>query len=170
MFPLIVVSPPTGLTQAAALVRQTESSPLELPYEPEFDLLGKSLLRGCPTTPFPSLERLFHDYYCILICHFALLTPCHFERSEKSFMTNHSQIQDSSALPGCFLNCSRQTAEMVLPPGNHPAVPRDWTRGVPERYVAGFDTRGRPGGWPYRRSQQVIHEICGLQMTLRHNL
>ena len=26
---------------------------------------------------------------------------------------------------------------MGVPPGNRPAVPRDWVRGVPERYVAG---------------------------------
>jgi hypothetical protein len=43
-----------------------------------------------------------------------------------------------------------------------PAVPRDWSRGVPERYVAGADTRGRQEGRPYPRSQQVIHETSGL--------
>ena len=31
-----------------------------------------------------------------------------------------------------------------------------------ERYVAGLNTRGRPGGRPYPRSQQAIHEISGL--------
>jgi len=51
---------------------------------------------------------------------------------------------------------------MGVPPGNRPAVPRDWFRGVPERYVAGTDTRGRQGGRPYPWSQQVIHEISGL--------
>jgi len=35
---------------------------------------------------------------------------------------------------------------------------------VPERYVAGADTRGRQEGRPYPWSQQVIHEISG------HNL
>ena len=35
-------------------------------------------------------------------------------------------------------------------------------RGVPERYVAGADTRGRPEGRPCPWSQQVIHEIFGL--------
>ncbi|MGW8223937.1 MAG: hypothetical protein ACWGP1_17445, partial [Syntrophobacteria bacterium] len=44
-----------------------------------------------------------------------------------------------------------------------PAVPRDWCRGVPERYVAGTDTRGRQEGRPYPWSQQVIHEISGLE-------
>ncbi|MBW2392497.1 MAG: hypothetical protein JRE83_04140, partial [Deltaproteobacteria bacterium] len=39
-------------------------------------------------------------------------------------------------------------------------------RDVPERYVAGADTRGRQEGWPYPWSQQVIHEISGLiQLT-----
>jgi hypothetical protein len=52
--------------------------------------------------------------------------------------------------------------KMGVPPGNRPAVPRDWFRGVPERYVAGADTRGRPGGRPYPRSQQAIHETSGL--------
>ncbi len=41
-------------------------------------------------------------------------------------------------------------------------------RGVPERYVAGADTRGRPEGRPNPWSQQVIHEICGL--VLNENL
>ena len=52
---------------------------------------------------------------------------------------------------------------MGVPPGSRaPAVPRDWFRGVPERYVAGSDTRGRQEGRPYPRSQQVIHEISSL--------
>ena len=51
---------------------------------------------------------------------------------------------------------------MVVPPGNRPAVPRDWIRGVPERYVAGADTRGRQEGRPYPWSQQDIHETSGL--------
>ena len=55
---------------------------------------------------------------------------------------------------------------MGVPPGNRPAVPRDWLRGVPERYVAGADTRGRPEGRPYLWSQQVIHDISGLQVLL----
>ncbi|MBT8406275.1 MAG: hypothetical protein KJP05_02365, partial [Deltaproteobacteria bacterium] len=48
--------------------------------------------------------------------------------------------------------------------GTRPAVPRDWFRGVPERYVAGADTRGRQEGRPYPWSQQVIHEISGLDL------
>ncbi len=36
-------------------------------------------------------------------------------------------------------------------------------RGVPGRYVAGSDTRGRQEGRPYPWSQQVIHEISGLK-------
>jgi hypothetical protein len=35
------------------------------------------------------------------------------------------------------MNCCRETVKMGVPPGNRPALPRDWTRGVPERYVAG---------------------------------
>ncbi len=50
---------------------------------------------------------------------------------------------------------------MAAPPGNRPAVPRDWFRGVPKRYVAGADTRGRLEGLSYPWSQQVIHEISG---------
>ncbi|GEM_PF-1995374 len=52
---------------------------------------------------------------------------------------------------------------MGVPPGNRPAVSRDWVRGVPERYVAGADTRGRQEGRPYPWSQHVIHEISGLE-------
>jgi hypothetical protein len=60
------------------------------------------------------------------------------------------------------MNCRRETAEKDVPPGNRPAVPRDWIRGVLERYVAGSDTRGRQEGWPYPGSQQEIHETSGL--------
>ena len=56
------------------------------------------------------------------------------------------------------MNRRRETVEMNVPPGNRPAVPRDWFRGVPEWYVAGSDTRGRPEGRLYPRSQQAIHE------------
>ncbi|MCG6981475.1 MAG: hypothetical protein LJE88_08685 [Deltaproteobacteria bacterium] len=40
------------------------------------------------------------------------------------------------------MNRCRETMEMGVPPGNHPALPRDWFRGVQELYVAGTDTRG----------------------------
>ena len=59
--------------------------------------------------------------------------------------------------------CCRETMKMGVPPGNRPAVQRDWFRGVPERYVAGADTRGRQEGRPHPWSQQVIHEISGLK-------
>ncbi|MEJ2364179.1 MAG: hypothetical protein P8075_02740 [Deltaproteobacteria bacterium] len=35
------------------------------------------------------------------------------------------------------MNCRRESTKMGVPPGNRPAVPRDWFRTVPERYVAG---------------------------------
>ncbi len=60
------------------------------------------------------------------------------------------------------MNCCRETVERSVPPGN-PAVPRDWNRGVFEQYVAGSNTRGRPEGRSYPRSQQEIHEIFGLR-------
>ena len=44
----------------------------------------------------------------------------------------------------------------------HRAIAGDWIRGVLEQYVAGSDTRGRPEGCPYPRSQQAIREISGL--------
>ena len=47
------------------------------------------------------------------------------------------------------MNCCRETTKMGVPPGNRPALPRDWLRGVPEWYVAGADTRGRQEGRPY---------------------
>jgi hypothetical protein len=46
---------------------------------------------------------------------------------------------------------------MGLPPSNRRVLVS-----VPERYVAGADTRGRQEGRPYPWSQQVIHEIFGL--------
>jgi hypothetical protein len=48
-----------------------------------------------------------------------------------------------------FGNSSRGTAGLVS---------------VPERYVAGTDTRGRQEGRPYPWSQQVIHKISGLEI------
>ncbi|MEJ2236063.1 MAG: hypothetical protein P8X67_19330, partial [Syntrophobacterales bacterium] len=47
----------------------------------------------------------------------------------------------------------------------HLATTGCWFRGVPERYVAGADTRGRQEGRPYPWSQQVIHEISGLRIA-----
>ena len=44
----------------------------------------------------------------------------------------------------------------------HLATAECWFRGIPERYVAGTDTRGRQEGRSYPWSQQVIHEISGL--------
>jgi len=51
------------------------------------------------------------------------------------------------------MNYCRETVEMAVPPGNRPAVPRDWIRGALEQYVAGSDTRGRPEGRSSPRSQ-----------------
>ena len=50
---------------------------------------------------------------------------------------------------------------MGVPPGNRRVLVS-----VPERYVAGADTRGRQEGRPYPWSQQVIHEISGLDQQL----
>ncbi|MDH3850248.1 MAG: hypothetical protein OEV25_04240 [Deltaproteobacteria bacterium] len=46
--------------------------------------------------------------------------------------------------------------------GCHRATAGCWFRGVPERYVAEANIRGRQEGRPYPWSQQVIHEISGL--------
>jgi hypothetical protein len=51
----------------------------------------------------------------------------------------------------------------------HLATAGCWSRGVPERYVAGIDTRGRQEGRAYPWSQQVIHEISGLGKSLAGN-
>ena len=55
-----------------------------------------------------------------------------------------------------------RSGEVGGPPGNRPALPRDWSRGIPERYVAGADTRGRQEGRSHPWLQQVIHEISRL--------
>jgi hypothetical protein len=47
------------------------------------------------------------------------------------------------------MNSRRETMKMDVQPDNRPAVPRDWFRGVPERYVAGANLRGRQEGRPY---------------------
>jgi hypothetical protein len=65
------------------------------------------------------------------------------------------------------MNYCRETAKTGVPRGNRPAVPRDWSRGVPERYVAGPDTRGHQEGRPNPRSQQVIRETSGLDGTFK---
>ncbi len=66
-----------------------------------------------------------------------------------------------SAKPGYFTNWCREIAKMGVPPGN-PARPRDWIRGALEQYVAGSDTRGRPGARSYPRSEQAIRAISRL--------
>jgi hypothetical protein len=48
---------------------------------------------------------------------------------------------------------------------NPPAADRRVLVSVPERYVAGADTRGCQEGLPYPWSQQVIHEISGLEIA-----
>jgi hypothetical protein len=55
--------------------------------------------------------------------------------------------------PGCFMNCCHESTKMGGPPGTRPAAPRDWSRGVPEWYVAGVNNRGRQEGCPYSWSQ-----------------
>jgi hypothetical protein len=50
---------------------------------------------------------------------------------------------------------------MGVPPGNRRVL-----LSVPERYVAGIDTRGRLEGRPYPWSQQVIHDTSGLVANL----
>jgi len=54
------------------------------------------------------------------------------------------------------MNRRRETVEKGVPPGNRPALPRDWIRGVLEQYVAGSDTRGRPEGQTYPWSQSRL--------------
>ena len=48
----------------------------------------------------------------------------------------------------------------------HLATAGCWFRGVPGRYVAEADTRGRQEGRPYPWSQQAIHEIYGLVVVI----
>ena len=57
------------------------------------------------------------------------------------------------------MNCCRETTKVGVPRAAQALAPRagqlvpryrrDWFRGVPERYVAGADTRGRQEGRPY---------------------
>jgi hypothetical protein len=54
-----------------------------------------------------------------------------------------------------------RSGEAGGPPGNRRVLVS-----VPERYVAGADTRGHQEGRPYPRSQPVIHEISGLELKL----
>jgi hypothetical protein len=51
---------------------------------------------------------------------------------------------------------------MGVPPGNRKVLVS-----VPERYVAGADTRGRQEGRPYPWSQHVINELSGLDYHKR---
>jgi hypothetical protein len=50
---------------------------------------------------------------------------------------------------------------------NPPQADRRVLVSVPERYVAGANSRGRLEGRPYPWSQQVIHGISGLDLVLR---
>jgi hypothetical protein len=54
-----------------------------------------------------------------------------------------------------------RAAQALAPRAGQPSRGTAGFRGVPERYVAGADTRGRQEGRPYPWSQQVIHEISG---------
>jgi hypothetical protein len=75
------------------------------------------------------------------------------------------------------MNCCRETRKMGVPPGNRPAVPRDWS----QAYLNGTSQGPTPedarkdghiirarcaplspaSGFPVSWSQQVIHEISG---------
>ncbi|MEJ2235478.1 MAG: hypothetical protein P8X67_16280 [Syntrophobacterales bacterium] len=59
------------------------------------------------------------------------------------------------------MNCCREAVKMGVPPGNRRVLVS-----VPERYVAGSDTRGHPEGRTYPRSQQAIRETSGLSENL----
>ena len=63
----------------------------------------------------------------------------------------------------------RARKQMDLPPGNRRVFLRlaqdRWARGVLEHYVAGSDSRGRPEGSSYLRSQQATREISGLKVA-----
>ena len=71
------------------------------------------------------------------------------------------------------MNYCYETMEMGVPPGNRPAVQRDWIRGIPYRYVAGFDTRGRPGGLLYYsrslRSAQSRKRVPSFVVGISHS-
>jgi len=54
-----------------------------------------------------------------------------------------------------FLGHRGEAVTMVVPPGNRRVSD-------PSQYVARCETRGRPEGRPYPRSQQTIREIFGL--------
>ena len=76
------------------------------------------------------------------------------------------------------MNCCRETVEMGVPArhaskarrAGHLATAGGWFRGIPERYVAGADTRERQKGQPYPWLQQVIREISGLSHHVSANL
>ena len=59
------------------------------------------------------------------------------------------------------MNYCRETTKMGVLPGNRRVLVS-----VPERYVAGANTRGRQEGRPYPWSPQVIHEISGLRLHI----
>jgi hypothetical protein len=67
------------------------------------DLLGEGLIRGCPTTPFPSLERLYYNYCLSPICHFDLITFCHFEPFDKLPETTLGTGRTGSAKRGIVI-------------------------------------------------------------------
>jgi hypothetical protein len=60
-----------------------------------------------------------------------------------------------------------RAAQALAPRAGQPSRVTAGSRVVPERYVAVADTRGRQKGRPYPWSQQVIHEISGLELVLR---
>jgi hypothetical protein len=59
--------------------------------------------------------------------------------------------------------CVPRAVQALAPRAGQPSRGTAGLVSVPERYVAGTDTRGRREGRPYPWSQQVIHEISGLR-------
>ncbi|UCG12811.1 MAG: hypothetical protein JSU72_20460, partial [Deltaproteobacteria bacterium] len=67
----------------------------------------------------------------------------------------------------CFMNCCGETMEMGLPPSNRRAIPRDWIRTVPERYVAGLACPEALEGTP-EDARKDGHIRCRSRPFMKH--
>jgi hypothetical protein len=95
------------------------------------------------------------------------------------FIISPNHVNWENYYPGYSMNCCRETAKMVVPPGNRRVVvPTAYLNGTPQGPApedarkdshiirARYAPLSPASGFPISRSQQVIHEISGIHHYL----
>jgi hypothetical protein len=68
------------------------------------------------------------------------------------------------------MNCCRETTKMGVPPGNRPAVPRDWFRGVPDGTSQGPTPEDARKDGHIRGRSKLFMKYPGYKASLAYNL